>query len=111
MKILQIYKDYYPPVKGGIEGHLHLLCHGLKRRGIKVRVLVSNTCAKWSREVLDGIEVTKVPQVGRISSAPIAPTFPHSSPKNHASHITGVPLRAAPQPLHFAPTPFHALSP
>ena len=41
MKVLQIYKDYYPPVIGGIEGHINLLSHGLKERGIEVEVLVS----------------------------------------------------------------------
>ena len=76
MKILQVYKDYYPPVKGGIEGHIHLISHRLINRGVRVRVLVSNTRFSWSRQVLDGIEVTKVPQVGRISSAPINLTFP-----------------------------------
>jgi glycosyltransferase involved in cell wall biosynthesis len=78
MKILQVYKDYYPPVKGGIEGHIHLISRRLAKRGLmRVSVLVSNTCFRWSREDLDGIEVTKVPQMGRISSAPISLTFPY----------------------------------
>ena len=75
MKVLQIYKDYYPPVKGGIEGHINLLATGLKRRGIDVSVLVSNTGPRLLREEIDGIRVTRVPQIGRFTSAPLNMTF------------------------------------
>ncbi len=76
MKILQVYKDYYPPVKGGIEGHLNLLSEGLRRNGMDVEVLVSNTRAALERITVNGIPVTKVPQVGRFASAPLNATFP-----------------------------------
>ncbi len=76
VKVLQVYKDYYPPVKGGIEGHLNLLSEGLKRHGIDVEVLVSNTRASLERVNINGIPVTKVPQVGRFASAPLNATFP-----------------------------------
>ena len=75
MKVVQIYKDYYPPVKGGIEGHINLLARGLKKNGIDVQVLVSNTRNCLQTEQIDGIEITKVPQMGRLSSAPINPTL------------------------------------
>ena len=29
LKVLQVYKDYYPPVVGGVEGHINLLANGL----------------------------------------------------------------------------------
>lgn len=76
MKVLQVYKDYYPPVKGGIEGHINLLSEGLKRHGVDVEVLVSNTRASLERVNVYGIPVTKVPQVGRFASAPLNATFP-----------------------------------
>ncbi len=75
MKILQIYKDYYPPVKGGIEGHINVLANGLKEHGIDVEVLVSNTSVRLEREVIDGILITKVPQLGRFASASLNMTF------------------------------------
>ena len=75
MKILHVYKDYYPPVKGGIEGHLNLLCNGLKSKGVDVQVLVSNVKNKFKLESLNGIPVAKAPQWGRLFSAPLTPMF------------------------------------
>ncbi|MFH1953706.1 MAG: glycosyltransferase [Pseudomonadota bacterium] len=71
LKVLQVYKDYYPPVVGGVEGHINLLANGLKDRGIKVEVLVSNTRAKLETENINGIRIVKVPQLGRFASAPL----------------------------------------
>lgn len=75
MKVLQIYKDFYPPVKGGIEKHVHLLSNGLQDIGVEVRALVSNTVPRMARQNFGGISVYKVPQLGRISSAPLNPTL------------------------------------
>lgn len=75
MKVLHVYKDYYPPVKGGIEGHINVLARGLKRRGVDAEVLVSNTRFRCSREEIDGIPVTRVPQIGRFTSAPLNFSF------------------------------------
>lgn len=61
---------------GGIEGHINLLCHGLKARGIEVEVLVSNTRARLEQRRVNGIAVTKVPALGRLASAPVNVTFP-----------------------------------
>ena len=70
MKILQVYKDYFPPIRGGIEGHINLLANMLVQRGHEVEVLVSNRKCKYEAENIDGINVIKVPQLNRIASAP-----------------------------------------
>ena len=75
MRVLQIYKDYNPPVVGGIENHLNLLAQGLYKRRIDVDVLVSNTELRLKRDTIDGINVVKVPQLGRLAAAPINPTL------------------------------------
>lgn len=75
LRILQIYKDFDPPVKGGIEGHLNLLTRGFRQRGIDASVLVSNTTLFQKTESINGIPVFKVPQLTRLSSAPINPTL------------------------------------
>ena len=71
LRVLQVYKDYYPPVIGGVEGHINLLANGLKARGIKVEALVSNTSASLEIDDIDGIRVIRVPQWGRFASAPL----------------------------------------
>ncbi len=75
MKILQVYKDYYPPVVGGVEKHISQLCGHLKQKH-EVEVLVCNRGPFTRIENIDGVRVIKVGQLGRIQSAPIAPTFP-----------------------------------
>jgi rhamnosyl/mannosyltransferase len=75
LKILHVYKDYYPPVKGGIECHLNLLANGLMKNGIDVKVLISNTTNKYEQEVFNGIRILKAPQLGRFYSAPLTPSF------------------------------------
>jgi rhamnosyl/mannosyltransferase len=75
MKVLQIYKDYYPPIVGGIEKHLNLLSNKIKNYGAQAEVLVSNTCGRLEVAWIDGIKVTKVPQCGRLLSAPLNPTI------------------------------------
>ena len=76
MKVLHVYKDFYPPIKGGIENHLNLLCNGLKKRGVEVQVIVANRSFRFARDRFEGISVVKVPQWGRFYSAPLTPTFP-----------------------------------
>lgn len=71
MRILQVYKDYFPPVRGGVEGHINLLANGLKDRDRYVEVLVSNTRSKLEIETMGSIKVTKVPQIARFASAPL----------------------------------------
>jgi glycosyltransferase involved in cell wall biosynthesis len=73
--VLHIYKDYYPPVYGGIEKTVSLLARGV-RDEYDVRVLVTNRRLKTEIEHADGIEVIKVGSLGRFVSAPLSPRFP-----------------------------------
>lgn len=75
MKILHVYKDYFPPVRGGIEGHINLVANKQRNMGHSVEVLVSNTKNKLEITNHNGIRIIKVSQLGRIASAPINPTF------------------------------------
>lgn len=77
LKILHVYKDFYPPVKGGIENHINMLVKGLKAEGVDVHVLVSNTSNRFKTEIKNGISVAKAPQLGRFYSAPLTPSFHH----------------------------------
>jgi rhamnosyl/mannosyltransferase len=74
--VLHIYKDYYPPVVGGIEKHLNLLCTALSD-DYSVRVLVANPGGRGTLlETLDGVQITRVGQWGRPGGTPLCPTFP-----------------------------------
>jgi rhamnosyl/mannosyltransferase len=75
MKILHVYKDYFPPVVGGVEKHIAELCNHFKHK-YDMEVLVCNHGLFTRIEDVDGIKVTKVGQLGRIQSAPLSPTFP-----------------------------------
>lgn len=69
MRILQVYKDVYPEVSGGIERYVHDLSAFLAARGHQVEILVTGG---GEREV-DGVPVHGVRELGRILSNPVAP--------------------------------------
>jgi len=75
MRILHVYKDFDPPVRGGIERHLGLMCR-YQREWADVSAL---TCSRgfaslWAER--DGTRVFEVGEWGRFQSAPMAPSFP-----------------------------------
>ncbi len=75
MKIVHVYKDYYPPVVGGVEKHIAQLCNHFKHT-YEVEALVCNHGPFTRIENVEGVRVVKVGQVGRVQSAPLPPTFP-----------------------------------
>lgn len=76
LSVLQIYKDFYPPVHGGVEDHLNLLCRTI-RPYCDVRVLVSASGERRTRrELVDGIPVMRAGELMRVASAPICPSWP-----------------------------------
>ncbi len=74
MRVLLVYKDYYPVV-GGIEHHIQLLAEGLRERGVDARVLVTNTGRRTLEGEINGVPVTKTGRLLNISSAPISLAF------------------------------------
>jgi glycosyltransferase involved in cell wall biosynthesis len=83
--VLHIYKDYYPPVVGGVEKTINLLSEGLKDE-YEVRVLIANTSFRTTVEEKSGIEIIKAGSLGRIASAPLCPSFPRLL-KKHAADV------------------------
>ncbi|WP_298816256.1 glycosyltransferase [Chloroflexus sp.] len=75
MHILQLYKDY-PPVHGGIEGHLQLLSEGLVARGHRVTVLFTSLDRRGWREQRNGVELIATPRWLTVARAPISPSLP-----------------------------------
>jgi glycosyltransferase involved in cell wall biosynthesis len=76
MRVLYLYKDYYP-ILGGIENHIKMLAEGLRARGVDAQVLVTNTANRTAQEIIEGVPVLKAARQINISSAPVSlPFFP-----------------------------------
>ena len=71
MKILQVYKDVFPEVNGGIERYIHDLSLFLNSRGHTVQILV----AGGGRRQIGTLEVEGVWSPFRILSNPVAPGY------------------------------------
>jgi rhamnosyl/mannosyltransferase len=74
VKILHIYKDYFP-VLGGIENHVRVLAEAGAARGHDVSVLVASPDRRTHREMLGGVKVIKAARWLNVSSAPISPAL------------------------------------
>lgn len=72
MKILYLYKDYYP-VLGGIENHTRQLAEAMAERGHRVEVLVTNTARTTRRAEIEGVPVLKTGRWVNLASAPLSP--------------------------------------
>ena len=75
MKVVHIFKDFYPPTTGGIEQHMHLLCGRLAQH-VEVTVLVPIRSRSTTDEIVDGVRVIRAAEFGRYASAPLCPTLP-----------------------------------
>lgn len=74
MKILHIYKDYFPVV-GGIENHIKLLAEAQAARGHTVSVLVTSRDQRTHIETINGVRVIFAARLATILSAPISPVL------------------------------------
>lgn len=76
MRVLYLYKDYFP-ILGGIENHVKLLAEGLPALGVQTQVMVTNTTNRTVDETIGGVPVHKMARQINVSSAPVSlPFFP-----------------------------------
>jgi glycosyltransferase involved in cell wall biosynthesis len=85
LRVLQIGK-YFAPSRGGIESHLRDLC-GELRKSVDLKVIVANDSLRREREIIDGIDVLRLPCVMTLASAPICPTMISSIRREHADIV------------------------
>lgn len=72
MKILHIYKDYYP-ILGGIENYLRWLAEGQAARGHEVMVLVTNPAGmKTVVREENGVRVIRAARLATVASTPLS---------------------------------------
>jgi rhamnosyl/mannosyltransferase len=72
VKVVHVFKDFYPPTVGGVEQHMAVLCRGLAREA-EVTVLVPSRSRRRVEEAIDGVRVIRTPEHGRYLSAPLCP--------------------------------------
>jgi glycosyltransferase involved in cell wall biosynthesis len=75
LRVVHLFKDYYPPTTGGIEQHMDVLCRH-QAASADVTVLVPARRAWRSEERAAGVRVIRLPEFGRWVSSPVCPTAP-----------------------------------
>lgn len=76
MKIVHVYKDYHPPVRGGIEQTVERIARAQVAEGHEVHVLVSASGGRATvHETVAGVRVHRVAEWARALSSPICPSF------------------------------------
>lgn len=84
IRVLHVYKDYYPPVLGGIEKHLNTLARQQVEQGLDVTVLVTNpspfprslcTRVSWEYKTpsCPGFHLIRAGRLFTVASTPISP--------------------------------------
>lgn len=71
MRVLHVYKDSYPPVRGGIEQHIDLLAGLQARAGHDVEVLVAGAAGRAETVHRNGFVVHRLPELARAASSPV----------------------------------------
>jgi glycosyltransferase involved in cell wall biosynthesis len=77
VRIVQVYKDYYPPTVGGMEQTVERLAVQMVRRGADVTVLTSHPGARETiEETIQGVRVIRCGEWTRVLSTPFCPDMP-----------------------------------
>ncbi len=74
LRVLHVGK-YYPPVPGGMERVLQLLCEG-ERGAVDTRVLVASLDRRTTREVVGGVPVTRAASLAMVGSVGLSISLP-----------------------------------
>ncbi len=75
MKILHIYKSYYPFSVGGIEKHIHSLCESLYEHGAESTILTTKNGSQTHKDRVGKSMVYYFPALLEIASCPISPAL------------------------------------
>jgi glycosyltransferase involved in cell wall biosynthesis len=77
MRVLQLFKSYYPPTRGGVEQWINEIVHApvFARAGIGFVVLTAADGRELVDETDDGVRVVRAPTLVRASTAPVVPSW------------------------------------
>ncbi|HEY6867384.1 MAG TPA: glycosyltransferase, partial [Candidatus Eisenbacteria bacterium] len=77
MRIVHLYKDYFPPVRGGIEQTVSRMARAQAAAGHEVTVLTSAHGGRRDHEErVDGVRIVRCSEWARVASAPLCPGMP-----------------------------------
>ena len=76
MKVVHVYKDYYP-VLGGIENHVRLLAESEAAAGLDVSVLVTARSGPTTERIEGGVRVIRAARLATVASTPLSLALPH----------------------------------
>ena len=71
MRILHVYKDYYP-ILGGIENHIKTLAEAQVQAGHDVTVLVTNAGNEKPDVLMSGVRVLRTKRIATVASTPLS---------------------------------------
>jgi len=74
-RVVHVYKAY-PPVRGGIEGHIDLLTRLLADRSLAAEVLCGAAAGAPAREIRSGVQVRRCFTLATVASTPLPPLLP-----------------------------------
>jgi rhamnosyl/mannosyltransferase len=79
MRIVHLYKDYFPPVRGGIEQTVSRMARAQVAGGDDVTVLTSASGGRHGVvEQVEGVRVVRCAEWMRMASAPLCPGMPRA---------------------------------
>ena len=84
--VVHVYKGY-PPVHGGIEGHVDLLTQRLVRRGVRAQVLCVRAPGTARREERYGVLVQRCTNALTLASTPLPPLLPFALRRSEADIV------------------------
>jgi rhamnosyl/mannosyltransferase len=84
--VVHVYKGF-PPVLGGIEGHIDLLTRLLMIRGVRSEVLCAATADAPAMEDRAGVRVRRLPVWATLASTPLTPSLPWALRRTRASIV------------------------
>jgi len=77
VRVAHVYKDYFPPTRGGIEQTVERMARAQVAAGHAVSVVCSAAGGRRTvDEVVDGVRVVRVAEWARALSAPLCPAMP-----------------------------------
>lgn len=72
VKVLHVYKTFFPESIGGVEQYIYNICKATMRHGISHSILCTTPASSKTTSIFDGITVLKYPHTITFASCPVS---------------------------------------